>query len=113
MTQNNPTSITPTGARKRIEKIVFCTVLLTSMSGNEKGKFLPLNHLSANEFLEADLNPIIPWKCHICGKGFDMMGGGLCPKCRKPTCRLHLSYFGLHPTGKSQCKICKNEKGES
>ncbi len=35
---------------------------------------------------------IIPWKCHTCGRQFDIMAGGLCKGCGKPTCAF---CFGL------------------
>lgn len=33
---------------------------------------------------------IIPWKCHVCGKDFDVTCGGICSKCNKPACNKHL-----------------------
>jgi len=29
---------------------------------------------------------IIPWVCHICGNKFGTGGGGLCFRCKRPTC---------------------------
>jgi hypothetical protein len=29
---------------------------------------------------------IVPWTCHICGRRFDTIGGGICNECGKATC---------------------------
>lgn len=30
------------------------------------------------------------WKCHICAEDFDAPAGGICSRCKKPTCFVHL-----------------------
>jgi hypothetical protein len=35
---------------------------------------------------------IIPWQCHVCGRNFDTLYGGICKECGKATCNL---CFGL------------------
>ena len=37
---------------------------------------------------------VVPWKCHVCQREFDMRGGGLCHRCNKTTCRSHLNQVG-------------------
>jgi len=34
------------------------------------------------------MHQIVPWKCHDCGREFELTGGGLCKKCGKPTCSI-------------------------
>jgi hypothetical protein len=33
---------------------------------------------------------VMPWTCHICGIQFETQLGGICSRCHKPTCGLHL-----------------------
>ena len=33
---------------------------------------------------------VVPWVCHICRRGFETPDGGICMKCRNPTCGSHL-----------------------
>jgi hypothetical protein len=33
---------------------------------------------------------VVPWKCHICRSEFDTPGGGICSRCSKATCSMHL-----------------------
>jgi hypothetical protein len=37
---------------------------------------------------------LIPWTCHVCGRAFDTPGGGICARCNKETCQIHLNRFG-------------------
>ena len=33
---------------------------------------------------------IVPWICHVCIGEFDTPNGGICARCKLPSCRLHL-----------------------
>jgi hypothetical protein len=37
---------------------------------------------------------IVPWSCHICSARFDKYDGGVCARCKKPTCLKHLKLVG-------------------
>jgi len=59
---------------------------------------------------------IIPWKCHICGKQFATMGGGICKECGKVTCKRCFGFAKLKLLGKMKkpesqlCRICANKR---
>lgn len=59
---------------------------------------------------------IAPWKCHICGREFEPLKGGLCKICNEPTC---LTCFGYKKPQKvtsikdyqdQMCKWCAEFK---
>jgi len=50
---------------------------------------------------------IIPWTCHVCGGEFDTPGGGICARCNKATCKIHLNHFGEHLI-KDAYRVCDN-----
>ena len=31
---------------------------------------------------------IVPWRCHVCNRTFDALGGGICRRCGRPTCNV-------------------------
>jgi hypothetical protein len=54
---------------------------------------------------------IIPWKCHVCGKDFDVTFGGICSKCNKPTCSEHLGKRSSSKTDELRlCTECRTEE---
>jgi len=64
----------------------------------------------------ASSKEIIPWKCHVCGREFDTLHGGICKKCGKATCNL---CFGLSKLTKlanlkmpkaQVCRTCAGKK---
>jgi hypothetical protein len=62
------------------------------------------------------LKEIIHWKCHICGREFDTLGGGICKKCNKPTCNICFGLGKLRRLGKLKmpeaqvCRACAGRK---
>ena len=59
---------------------------------------------------------IILWKCHVCEKEFDTIGGGICKECGKATCHIcfglsalkKLYQFKMPKTG--VCRLCVDKK---
>jgi len=55
---------------------------------------------------------IIPWKCHICGRQFDTLGGGICKKCGMATCAVCFGIGTLRRLGQMKvpkgvvCRTC-------
>jgi hypothetical protein len=59
---------------------------------------------------------IVPWKCHICARQFDTMGGGICKDCGKVTCNSCFGSVKLKILGKMRlpesqlCRSCADKK---
>jgi hypothetical protein len=59
---------------------------------------------------------IIPWKCHICGREFDTISGGICIECGKVTCNIFFNLGKLKRLGKLKmpepkaCRAYANKK---
>jgi len=54
---------------------------------------------------------IIAWSCHICAQEFDKYDGGLCARCKKATCLVHLSLIEYEPVqgpARSEQITCTN-----
>ena len=45
---------------------------------------------------------IVPWKCHLCSKTFEGIGGGICSHCKHPACLLHLRFSKKKPPQKNE-----------
>jgi protein-arginine kinase activator protein McsA len=37
---------------------------------------------------------IVPWVCHVCKGESNTPGGGICARCKQPTCRSHINDLG-------------------
>jgi hypothetical protein len=59
---------------------------------------------------------IIPWKCHICGREFGTISGGICKECGKATCNVCFNLGKLKRMSKLKmpearvCRTCANKK---
>ena len=61
---------------------------------------------------------VVPWNCHICGREFQTIKGGLCGICNEPTCFTCFGYDENHPIrsikdfSNSMCLACAKSKAE-
>jgi hypothetical protein len=68
--------------------------------------------------IRANSKQIIPWRCHVCGREFDTMSGGLCSKCGKVTCNICFGIGTLKRLGQMKvpneavCRNCATAKEE-
>ena len=55
---------------------------------------------------------IVPWICHVCMAEFDTRNGGVCARCKLPSCRLHLDNIQGKENVESYwvCEKCLTEE---
>jgi len=49
----------------------------------ERGRLL-------NKSMTNTSNKIVPWICNVCQREFATSDGGICARCKQPTCRPHI-----------------------